>query len=468
MAKDKTKKKTVDEIKIIESFEKNVYKYSEKTNFIKSVNIEEEVRDDNLRYVAVLDCGSFTQRIIYYPEILFSDHFIDTEFSFSKSGYTYSFYDIFNLFDIEDFELYYYKDIIASEEVENAVKSILEATEEYLYYLEKAGASAYLSDLEKNYETDMDNCNGSSDWREEKDDEDSFLVPNDNHIIFTFADGNMNDKAIKKLKKKNEKGKLDTIYEKRLLKYIEAGNKIVRKNVSYKEEFEKLYSKKSFLVHLIIFAVCFVCITALSSAAHAYIFKGAETIPAIWGVLGIKTTLPLGRLGTCLLAAIALVIEINMLFGKKLVVKSMPEDMKNLAAETYQKDACENPGKFDKVVKVIFVIVLPIVVICSFLTSFDDVGYYETYVKYSCNTEFKIVDVNYEDLEIYKVKYDYDEDEEDEFVETENYYAISDGKGNYYDYGELEKGGKTETKLKEIAEKYNKEIVEIDSVEELY
>ncbi|MDE5995995.1 MAG: hypothetical protein K2G56_03665, partial [Eubacterium sp.] len=64
------------------------------------------------------------------------------------------------------------------------------------------------------------------------------------------------------------------------------------------------------------------------------------------------------------------------------------------------------------------------------------------------------------------VKGYYDDDEED-FIDNENAYAISDGNGNYYDYGELLEGGKAETKLKEIAEKYNKEIVEIDTIDEL-
>ena len=50
---------------------------------------------------------------------------------------------------------------------------------------------------------------------------------------------------------------------------------------------------------------------------------------------------------------------------------------------------------------------------------------------------------------------------------NENSYAISDSNGNYYDYGELEAGGAAETKLKEIAEKYNKEIVEIETIDEL-
>ncbi|MDE6111282.1 MAG: hypothetical protein K2F65_05135, partial [Eubacterium sp.] len=89
------------------------------------------------------------------------------------------------------------------------------------------------------------------------------------------------------------------------------------------------------------------------------------------------------------------------------------------------------------------------------------------YVRYSGDTFFEVIDVNYEDLEIYKVKGFYDDEEDDEYTLNENAYAISDGNGNYYDYNEIEEGGAVETKLKEIAEKYNKEIVEINSIQDL-
>lgn len=464
MAK-KERKKTVEEIRIIDCFKKYVEAYAAKTNYVNSVSIYEQSAKENFRVVATLDCGLFQQRIIYYSMFSFEANFVDTEFSFEDSEYSFMLYDIFNLFDIEDFNLYYYSGVETEEETENAVKNIFEATENYMYYLEKAASSDYLPNLIKNYETDMDSSWGDYDWREEeKDIDDVFFAPI-NHPSMSFADGNITEKAIRKLKKKNEKGKLDTLYEKRLLKYIEAGNKVVRKNVSDKEEFEKLYRRKTIFVNFIVFICSFVCVLILSFSLHAVIFKGAVIYPTTWDILGIKTTIPVGRIGLCLVTAIILMIEILLLFGRKLVVKNMPDNMKNLTENKYNKESRQDLGIFAKPLRIIGAILVPVLALLCFSASLDDIGYYDAYVKYTGGVEFGTVDVSYTDLEIYKVKGYFDED--DEFTENENAYAISDGNGNYYDYGELVKGGKTETKLKEIAKQYNKEIVEIETIMDL-
>lgn len=461
MAK-KERKKTVEEIQIIDCFKKYVEAYAAKTNYVNSVSIYEQSAKENFRVVATLDCGIFQQRIIYYSMFSFEANFVDTEFSFEDSEYSFMLYDIFNLFDIEDFNLYYYGGAEAEEDIEKAVGNIFEATENYLYYLEKAGSEAYLSDLIKNYEADMDTSCGDNDWREEeKDIDDVFFAPI-NHPLMSFADGKLDEKAIKKLKKKNEKGKLDTIYEKRLLKYIESGNKIERKNIADKEEFEKLYGRKYILMDLVIFAASFLFFTAVYFIVHSIMFQGAVR----YSDFGNTSLFSYDNITTLILATIALTIEINILFGKKIISGIMPKDTKNRVEDRYRKDDKDRYGKLAKPLKIIVAVIIPVFIFMLSLVSFCDVGYYDDYVRYNISF-FEAVDVNYEDLEVYKVKYSY-EDEEETLEENENYYAISDGYGNIFEYGELEKGGKTETKLKEIAEKNNKQIAEIDTMDELY
>lgn len=461
----KERKKTNDEIRITDNFKKYIENYSARTNFVKYVSFYEQSAKEDFRIVATLDCGSFQQRIIYYSTFFTEPNFVDVEFSFENSEYSYMFYDIFNLFDIEDFNLYYYGNLMSIEDIENAVKSVFETTENDLYYLEKAGSADHLPELIKNYETDMDNSWGGYDWREEEKDIYDLFSPSINHPLMSLADGKITDKVIKKLKKLNEKGKLDTIYEKRLLKYIEAGNKVERKNIADNEEFEKLYGRNTFTISALIFAFSFVCLSAAYFIIRAIIFKGAVIYPETLNIFGKEIAIPFDNLVMLLLASVVLTVEGRFLFGKKLITKIMPEDMKNRVEDRCKKDDKDNYGKLAKPVKIIGAIIIPIVVFLLFIYKFNDVGYYDTYVRYNNNLIFGTTDVNYEDLEIYKVKYIYDED--DELIECENAYAISNGNGNYYDYGEVEKGGKTETKLKEIAEKYNKEIIEIDTIDEL-
>ena len=461
----KERKKTEDEIKAIECFKKYVEKYAEKTNYVQSVSFDEQSTKGNFRIVSTLDCGSFQQRIIYYYIFTFEENFVDVEFAFENSTYSYMFYDIFNLFDLEDFNLYYYSGAESDDDIENAVKSIFEATENYLYYLEKAGTPDYLPELVKNYETDMDQSWGDYDWRdEEKELDDVFFAPL-NHPLMSCADGKINEKVIKKLKKQNEKGKLDTIYEKRLLKYIEAGNKVERKNIVDQEEFEKIYARKTLGMSIIAFLLFFVVILIVSFICYAFIFKGADIYFPTYRILGLSLKMPLDRIGLCAITAFSLTLVYFTLFGKKLVMKTMPDSMKNRAGSKYDKDTSVNLGKFSKPIEILICLAFLLFGFFAFLGSVEDIGYYDTHVKYNSTTVFEIIDVNYEDLEIYKIKYIYDED--DEYAETENAYAISDGNGNYYDYGELLKGGETETKLKEIAEKYHKEIVELNSIEDL-
>ncbi|MDE5603986.1 MAG: hypothetical protein K2I73_00195, partial [Eubacterium sp.] len=360
---------------------------------------------------------------------------------------------------------YYYSNAEFDEDIENAVKNIFEATENYLYYLEKAGTPDYLPELVQNYEADRDAACGGDDWRDEETDLDDLFFAPENHIVMSIADGPMNEKAIKRLKKVGAKGNLDIIYEKRLLKYIEAGNKVDRKNIVDQEEFEKNYSRKYLIMDAIVFVSSFIFFAALYFVVHSIMFKGATVYPLTWNIFGKEMPLYLDKLVTFLFAAVMTTFEIHLLFGKRIMIKSMPKDMQNRVEDKYKKEDKDRYGKLEKPVKIIGGILIPFFIILFFVSEMDDIGYYDTYVRYNSSVAFETLDVNYEDLEIYKVKYVYDKN--DEYVLTENAYAVSDGNGNYYDYGELEKYGKTETKLKEIAKNYNKEITEIESIDVL-
>ena len=395
---------TAEETLVMNTFRTCVEKYAAMANYVRSVNFNEQTNKSSVRFVALLDCGSFKQRIVYYPDYFLEANFIDVEFSFGDSAYSYTFYDVFNLFDIDDFDLYYYKDCSIAVDIDNAVKTIFNATEKHRYYLEKAGDDYNLPQLIKNYETDMDTVYHSADWREEEMDFDEVPM---NHPLMSFADGEINDKMLKLLRKKNAKGKLDTIYEKRLLKHLEQGRNVERKAVMQKDEYEKVYSKKMLLIMGVTFICSFAVALALSFAVHAVIYKGAEMFSTTHSLFGvIQTGLPVGTVILSALTSLVLSAFVNLFFGKKLVIKA---------------------------------------------------------VRYS-DVLFSVYDVSYEDLEIYRVAGYYDDEE---FVENENAYALSDGSDNYYDCGELRKGGKAEQKLLEIAEKYDKTIIEVKSIEEI-
>ena len=460
--KEKIRKKTDEEKKTIDRIKWHLNQYASKSNTVRSIEFNEETDGTSLRFIAKLDYGSFEQRITYYPFMLFREQFIDVEFSFEKSDYVYTFYDIFNLFDIDDYNLYFYDDVISSDDVKYAVKDIIKATEKYSYYLEKAQTEEYLPRLEKNYETDMNNATRSDDWME--DDEDGFILPL-NHPIYSFADGQITGKTLKRLRKKNAKGKLDTIYEKRLLEYLESGKEVSRKAIANKADFTKIYKLTLLKVYIVFFAASLIPALLLTSGFHAAVFSGATTFGNSLEIFGVAITFSYQRIFFSVACALLISVLLIKLFGTKFVKRVVPEAYGEKAAEQFEKDFIkEAEGKMNGPITVIGCIFIVALIVASVVASASDVGYYEDRLKFSDDSRLTFSEIAYDELEIYKVRGYY---ENDEYFLYENAYAIRGGE-DYFEYGECVPNGQTQTKLEEIAEKYSKEIKEIKSIEDLY
>ena len=460
--KEKARKKTDDEIRVIEFIKNYLNKYSAKSNLIRNIDFKEQTNDGFLRFIASIDYGNFEQRIVYYPNMLFKEHFVDVEFSIGETDNIYTFYDIFNLFDISDFNLYFYSDFLCEDDVKKALDEIMSATEKYFSDIERAQTSAYLPQLEKNYETDMNNAYGGDDWKE--DEPFGFVLPF-NHPYYPIAENSI--KTLKKLQKRNAKNKLDTIYEKRLLKYLESGNAVREKKQAEKTEFEKLYKKKKMQTNLLLFAATAAVVCVLCLGIHAVIYAGAETFKTQYEIFGVLTTLPVFKIILGFLAALVIDVGITVpFFGEKLILASMPENYRKKTVGKYEidrKDFFGDDGPVTQVIGTVMFVVIAALLIYSLSSA--GIGYYEDSVKFSKLASLDIVTIPYEEIEIYKLEGYYEDDEE--FASYENAYAIADG-DQYYSYGEILPNGQTQTKLEEIAEKYNKDIKEIKSIEELY
>ena len=462
--KEKIRKKSDDEIRIIECIKDYLNKYSAKSNLIRNIDFREQTNDGFLRFIASIDYGAFEQRIVYYPNMLLKEHFVDVEFSIGKTDYVYTFYDIFNLFDIDDFNLYFYSDFLCEDDAEKALTEILSATEKYYGDIKRAGTDAYLPQLEKNYETDMNRSTDGEDWKLEKEEDDFFLLPF-NHPYYSVSDGEKSEKTLKMLQKRNSKDKLTTIYEKRLLNYLERGNELGQKMYSDQKEFGKIYKKAKRKINLLLFAVSMVISLLLVFGVHALMFNGAVTFGVQWEIFGVVSELPINRIAYGIGCAFLLTLALIPFFGKKLVARFVPEDQKNRAGAKFEKEFVENSGskKFNTAVEIFtgaFLLVMFGIVV---LLSASDIGYYDTSVKFM-DDSLRFCSMPYEEIEIYKLQGYYNDDE---FIPYENAYAIF-GEDKYYDYGEILPNGMTQQKLEEIAEKYDKEIKEIKSIEDLY
>ena len=463
--KDKIKKKTDDEIRVIEFIKDYLNKYSAKSNLIRNIDFREQTNDGFLRFIASIDYGAFEQRIVYYPNMLFKEHFVDVEFSIGETDNIYTFYDIFNLFDIDDFNLYFYSDFLCEDDVEKALDDIMNATEKYYGDIKRACTDAYLPLLEKNYETDMNKSMDGEEWKQEREEDDFFLLPF-NHPYYSVADGEKSDKTLKQLQKRNAKNKLTTIYEKRLLEHLESGNELGQKMYSDQKAFEKIYKKAKRRINILLFAVSVVISLLLVFGVHALIFSGATTFGSHLEIFGTGTSLPISRIAYGIGCAFLLTLALIPFFGKKLVARFVPEDQKNRAGAKFEKEFVENSGskKFNTAVEFITGAFLLLMFGIVVLLSASDIGYYDDSVKFFDDNNIAICNIPYEDIEICKIQGYYNDDD---FIEYENAYVIFSGDSSY-EIGEATVNGKTQAKLEEIAEKYNKEIKEIKTIEELY
>lgn len=265
---NKADKNTQTDKEIRACIKNAVNSYCRRKDSVRSVDFEEKTNDGFSKFTARICYEKFEQEIVYYPQALFARQFIDTQFCFDHSEYKYSFYDIFNLFNIDDFHLYYYSDFYSVEDAEMGVIEILEATEKYYDYFESAQSFEYLTQLEKNYETDMLNTAGSS-WKEYERDE--FLLP-ENHIEFSAAGTGFKGRHINKLRRKNRKGMLNLIYEKRFLDYIERGNQLQRNNTV---DLGAEHNKYRRIIDIVIFVISFFGI-------FAFIFLVAVHLYGVW------------------------------------------------------------------------------------------------------------------------------------------------------------------------------------------
>lgn len=457
---NKTRKKTDADIQIIEKIKECINRYSSASNLIRNVEFEELADKDSLRFSCKIDFGDFEETVVYYSAMLMTEHMIDAEFVYKNSSYIYTFYDIFNLFDIDDFNLYYARDMLSCDDVEKIINDIFNATEKYFNYIEKAGTSKYLPKLIKNYETDMTAVMGGNDWEGEEI-YDPFILPF-NHPYFSVYDGRITLKLHKKLQKRNSKGELELIYEKRLLKYLDNGNNFERKSISEKTDFEKMYRKREIQLNLCVFLIIFVTEILLSFIIHKMFFYGAEIIRETDVFLSL---FPKNMFVLCITAAFLVTLAVLAIFGKKLLTKLMPDDMKNSTERKYEKDSYAHFEKMAKSVKIALCIPLIIISVFALISSVDDIGFYDDHLRFSSGVTLKISDIQYDDLKIYKVLNVYTE--EGEFEKLENTYAVAGTNGLYYELGELNPDGEIQARLNEIAEQYNIEIIVIESINDL-
>lgn len=461
--KDKKIKLENNSLEIISYFKEYLENSVLESNYARFVSFEEHHDKDDYALFAILDYDKFKAKIIYRPSYFFANNFIDVKFIFD-TDYEYSIYDIFNLYDIKDFTQYYYSNIISKSDVENALFNILKMIDKYTYDIEKTAQSENLCKLKSNFESDWNAVSGNSDnW---KDDIYDPYVWDFVHPFFTCASDAVNsEKLLKKLRKQNNKGKLDTLYEKRLLEYMEQGNEFVNKNEVERQNFEKGFNKSTLLINTILIVIAAIFSALLIFAVKSIVFEGAYVPVEHIQIGSLKFPLPITMCAGWVCSTMFFGGFLINLLGAKLLSRLTGNDER--IAQRYTHEQNENYGTKKKVPKIIINIVCVILAVLGIIFSaVINIGFYDDKVKFTDDYSLTLCTVSYDDLIIYKLQGYYDDDT-DEYVEYDNAYAVADSKGHIYNLEEVDTNGNTQKRIDDIIKKYNKEIVEVKSIEDI-
>ena len=191
------------------------------------MGFEESHTTDDYRLTAVFDCGEYRLRLRYLPSVmLLTDNFLDIDLDYGDVG-RFTLYDVFNVLEIEDFNQYYHSGFSTTGEVPGLVRELLDAVHKYDYDLRRAAEPQLLAQMKANRLADMKAVRGKHFDPNDPDGEDQEILgilPT--HPMVTAVSGATNSaKLLRHLEKAEAKGRLDTLYERRLLDYMRRGTR---------------------------------------------------------------------------------------------------------------------------------------------------------------------------------------------------------------------------------------------------
>lgn len=466
--KTKTYKLEQNEIKNAESFRSYFDNFSvDASNSARYVDFEITNTKENYRITAVADYGAFKVEYFYYPSMyLFSSNFIDFRIVYDNCDYKFSIYDIFNLFDIKDFSKYYFEECCTKEEIRIVLDKLTQLVEKYKFDIEKASEPSYFDMLVSNFENDWrTSYKGDDDdeWKEELNDD---FILDAVHPSFTLPDVSI-EKLYKKLKKNSAKNKLDTLYERRLLEYLDSG--FTPDTDNEKSDYDKAFRKNFLRSIAVIYAVCIAVVAVIALVARHFIFNYSVIINDTYTIFGKEIYASGELILGIFISGLFLGMTSIDVFGKKMYVL-LTKDNSERAKQRFEMSISDNfKSKFlgKTFLHLGAVVTFVLAIGCAAFVVCDNAALADDYVKYPALTQGLFCTVDYDELQVYSVETHWDDDEED-YVKYDNpAYAFSNPQGDYYEVGEVLPDSKAGKLLAQKIEEHNIKVENIKSIEVL-
>lgn len=199
----------------------------------------------------------------------------------------------------------------------------------------------------------------------------------------------------------------------------------------------------------LVYFVSFAAFAGLSILLNLLRFKGVIDWFYVSHFFGISSSVPFGKIAMALI----LPYVIAEAFGKAFWRETTPKDPRGTKAMTS------------------LVLLLLLTALIIVMNSASGIKFYEDKAAFGGRKEALIIrEVRYEDLEIYQVE-EYEFHLPSKYYHSKDYYpyngnayAVSDGKGHYFDFGVLSEDDAMYQQLMDIAEQYDKEIKPIQHI----
>lgn len=450
----KVKKATETQKESIDIIKEYLNEYVSSNPDALSVEFAEQNTKNNVYFISTVFYKNFQAVIKFDGYMLFQENNFDIAFKYENSEYYFSIYDIFNYFDISDFETYYYQNCLGKDSIIYALDKFTDLVYRYYRDIEKAGSQENLPYLVNQFEKDKEKANGES-WKEDINDPDGLDF---SHIFYLTTSAKSKEKLIKRLEKYDSKDNL-TLYEKRLLKYLKDGNEMVETQ-DISEKYDKKVRSIKLKVYSIIIALVLIVYVVAELAGLRYYFgdgyvPSEDFLSIVSGLYFPKFMIVPAFVFSCAFLIYA--------FGKKIVYKLCPDNVKSYYLTNEKKEAGEKKiERFGN--KYIIPVVALVISAVLFLFANTGVSFTEDCLRVH-KAPLLLEEISYDDLEVCKVLKYYDDDE-DNLVDYEGKcYALLWDDG-YYIMTECADLSETDKAVMKIAG--NKPIKEVESEDDIY
>lgn len=378
------------------------------SRYARSVNyVQSDDSQSNNYLEAIFDCGGYYATITY-KTFSYTDGELCMHISFSGCDYRFAVYDVFNLFDIQDFNVYDFQNCIEENGIIKSLQSLTEVIEKYSVDFKNANTNRNISTLIKNRKNDM-----KSMYYDNVQSDD--YINGDYSYVLKYSKLS-SKKLLSKLSSKSQSGEL-TLYEKRLLQYLSYSSEKLDENKKSKGfDFKKamliVYIPFGIIAVVIAIAAYFVVKDYTFGANAVTVFFDDDLIPDyLWSIV------------ISILCAFAF---LKLIIGETLIIALCSDDEKDVArAKFNQKNNVKS--KIFKAVKAVIVLAI---FVASIMSTTNAVAFGDSQFIAKYDESFV---VDYDDMKVYQVQKWYDDFGKYYSDEEESYYVIEYGDNKFYD-----------------------------------